>query len=159
MGPRLQNIETRQAHTREGMVKIHAAKATEVGGSGSSRSRTKGTNGMSDIGDDARRIEVNTKMLVTSLRRVTARAKANGSETVAFVDVDTNALDSCCSLKGKQRVRHRGELLAEDVADKDAELNTGVEARRMCGRVYISSNAGFAPGSNTRSSTVRVSLT
>jgi len=89
---------------REEMIEIHAAKVADVGGSGSSRSRTKGTNGMSDIGDDARRIEVNTKMLVTSLRRVTACANANCSETVAFVDFDTNALDSCCSLKGKRQV-------------------------------------------------------
>jgi len=59
---------------------------------------------MSDIGDDARRIEMNTKMFVTSLRQVTAHANADCSETVAFVEVDTNALDSCCSLKGKQRV-------------------------------------------------------
>lgn len=89
---------------REGMIEIHAAKAVEVGGSGSRRSRTKGTKGMSDIGDDARRIEVNTKMFVTSLRRVTACANANCSETVAFVDFDTNALDRCCSPKGKQLV-------------------------------------------------------
>lgn len=86
------------------MIEIHAAKVAEVGGSGSRRSKTKGTNGISDIGDDARRIEVNTKMFVTSLRRVTACANANCSETVAFVDFDTNALDRCCSLKGKQLV-------------------------------------------------------
>lgn len=59
---------------------------------------------MSDIGDDARRIEVKTKILVTSLRRVTACTNANCSETVAFVDFDTNVDDSCCSFKGKQRV-------------------------------------------------------
>jgi hypothetical protein len=59
------------------MIEFHAAKLAEVGGSGSSRSRTKGTKGMSDIGDDARRIEVNTKMLVTSLRRFTACANAD----------------------------------------------------------------------------------
>lgn len=142
------------------MIEIHAAKVADVGGSGSSRSRTKGTNGMSDIGDDARRIEVNTRMLVTSLRRVIACANANCSETVAFVDFDTNALDSCCSPKGKPQVWDRGELLAEDVADEDARLKTGVEAaRKIGGRVYMRSNAGFAPGSNARSSTVRVSLT
>jgi hypothetical protein len=59
------------------MIEFHAAKLVGVGGAGSRRSRTKGTNGMSDIGDDARRIEVNTKMLVTSLRRPTACANAN----------------------------------------------------------------------------------
>lgn len=143
----------------QGMIEIHAAKATDTGGSGNSRSRIKGTNGMSDIGDDARRIEVKTKILVTSLRRVTACANANCCETVAFVDFDTNADDSCCSLKGKQCVGDRGELLAEDVADEDAEVNAGVVARRMCGRVYVSSNAGLAPGSNGRSATVRVSFT
>jgi len=47
----------------------------------------------------------------------------------------------------------------EDVADEGAELNARVEVRRMCGSVYMSSNAGFAPGSNARSPTVRVSLT
>jgi len=88
----------------QGMIEIHVAKATDAGGSGNSRSRTKGTNGMSDIGDDARRIEVKTKILVTSLRRVIACANANCCGTVAFVVFDTNADDSCCSLKGKQRV-------------------------------------------------------
>jgi len=112
MSPRPHSIEIRyrqacdamrceRARGREGMIEIYAAKAAELGGSGNRRSRTKGTKGMSDIGDDARRIEVNTKMLVTSLRRVTACANANCSETVAF---DTNALDRCCSLKGKQLV-------------------------------------------------------
>ena len=147
---------------RQGNIESYAAKAIGMGGSGSSRSRTNGTNGMSDIGDDARRIEVKTKMFVTSLRRVTACANANCSETVAFVDFTTNADDTCrCSPKGKQCVEDRGELLAEDVgdADADAELNAGVEARRICGRVYMSSNAGFAPGSKGRSSTVSVSLT
>ena len=140
------------------MIHIHAANATEAGGSGSSRRRTNGTNGMSDTGEDASRMEVKTKIFVTSLRRVTACANANCSATTTFVDFDTNADDSCCPFNGKQRVGDRGELLAEDVAE-DAELNVGVEARRMCGSVYISSNAGFAPGSSGRSSTLRVSLT
>jgi len=138
-------------------IEIHAAKG--AGGSGNSRRRTKGTNGMSDIGDDARRIEVKTKMFVTSLRRVTACANANCPATVAFLDLDTNADDSCCSLNGKQRVGDRGELLAEVVTEEDVELDAGVEARRMCGRVYMSSNTGFAPDSKARSLTVSVSLT
>jgi len=68
-----QDIEPRET---EREIEIHAAKATDAGGSGNRSSRTKGTNGMSVIGDEARRIEVKTKMFVTSLR-VTACANAN----------------------------------------------------------------------------------